>query len=639
MRPLSPSKSRELSIGAPFSSANQFLFSGASLPLWRSVLLGCLLLLLARALPAADTQPDLCSPSAEVQAALDALPKQTPEDTDWEFHQKELSAIKALMRQYPDNIFVQRRYIKAMSRPTEHPKVVDEYKNRLANTPGSASLAYLYAFTLIGRQSPESVKLLNAALEKDPKFPWPHFALAEIYSAPAFRDKAKADANMKAFFDACPASLDEYEGLTRYSDDRNVIGQRAAQLRALLEKRSDIHAIEAYQTLWSLEFKAAPPSEYEALRKKTAVDVQRIRALNLTNKEVWYKALEDGYKLTNDQKDSDWARNEREVRFPDPWEPPGVRKWYETHHYPGEDATAELKHAYYAEALVAATQWIKERPNSSALWYTKLDALAHLDNRPPAEIEAAADRFLKVAQENAGPTGLDSYEYFAVVEALAKKHLQPARVVELGQKGLEQSATEQKDMIDFADEKERSEIAFYDVHRDIDALGFVASAYIELQQPDQAQITLAKMDERVQDLKSLAGDKKNKQKSYLAQASKYWAGMARLAELQQRKQDAMAFYQSALLARFDAEEKSVPGEKDELVEDAKKLWVSLGGTDQAWMTWYGRRANELAQLTALRWDDASETLPAFELADLNGKTWSVQSLKGKTTFLNFWASW
>jgi hypothetical protein len=591
---------------------------------------------------------NVCEPGASAQAGLDALPKQTPEDTDWGFHEKELSAIKALMRQYPDDIFVQQRYIDAMyeryhdtpNGPTERDVVIEEYKRKSAANPDSAQLAYLYGFTLLGRQSAESMRLFESALEKNPKFPWPHLALVQIYSAPAFRDKAKANANIKAFLDACPASFDGYERLARYSDDKNVIGQRAAQLRILLEKRSDIQAIGTYQTLWALEFKAAPPSEYDALRKKTAMDVQRIHMVNLTDKKAWYKALEDGYKLTNDQKDSDWAKNEREVRFPDPWEPPAARKWYEAHHYPGEDATAEEKHAYYADALVAATQWIKERPSSPELWYMKLDALMHLDDTAPAEMEVAADQFLKVAEKNASPAGLRSYEYFAVVEALGKKHLQPARVVELGQKGLERWEIEHKEPgYDLFDEKERAEFDFYEVRYRVGALGFVAAAHTQLKQPEEAQITLAKMDERLQDLKSLAGDMRAKQKSYLAQVSKYWAGMARLAELQQHKQDAMAFYQSALLARFDAEEKPVPGEKDELAEDAKKLWVSLSGTDEAWMTWYGRRANELAQSNNLRWDDANDPLPAFELADLNGKTWSMQSLKGKTTFLNFWASW
>jgi hypothetical protein len=121
--------------------------------------------------------------------------------------------------------------------------------------------------------------------------------------------------------------------------------------------------------------------------------------------------------------------------------------------------------------------------------------------------------------------------------------------------------------------------------------------------------------------------------------SAYWDRIARLAELQQRKIDAMGFYENALLARLEAKQNPVPGEKDELAENAKKLWSSLGGTSEGWTMWYGRRANELARSVVLRWDEANQPLAPFELVDLNGKTWNVESLKGKVTFLNFWASW
>jgi hypothetical protein len=116
-----------------------------------------------------------------------------------------------------------------------------------------------------------------------------------------------------------------------------------------------------------------------------------------------------------------------------------------------------------------------------------------------------------------------------------------------------------------------------------------------------------------------------------------WDGS--LAELQDRKLDAVAFYENALITRLDAEQKPVAGENDELAEDAKKLWSRLGGTDDGWAMWYGRRANELARLATLRWENTNEPSPAFELVDLSGKSWNLEALKGKTTFLNFWASW
>jgi hypothetical protein len=115
--------------------------------------------------------------------------------------------------------------------------------------------------------------------------------------------------------------------------------------------------------------------------------------------------------------------------------------------------------------------------------------------------------------------------------------------------------------------------------------------------------------------------------------------MGRLAELQHRKIDAMGFYENALLARLDARQKPTPGETDELADRAKELWSSLGGTSAGWMIWYGRRANDVTQSAVLHWDDTNQPLAPFELVDLNGKTWTLASLKGKITFLNFWASW
>jgi hypothetical protein len=115
--------------------------------------------------------------------------------------------------------------------------------------------------------------------------------------------------------------------------------------------------------------------------------------------------------------------------------------------------------------------------------------------------------------------------------------------------------------------------------------------------------------------------------------------MGRLAELQKRKLDAMGFYENALLARLEAKQKLVSDQKDELAEDAKTLWSSLGGTSEGWTMWYGRRANELARIATLHWRDTNEPLAAFALPDLTGKTWNLESLKGKVIFLNFWASW
>jgi len=81
-------------------------------------------------------------------------------------------------------------------------------------------------------------------------------------------------------------------------------------------------AVGGYRTVWSLEFKAHPPSEYDPLRKQVGKDLERLRQLKLEDKREWYSALQEGYKLANDQKQSDWAEEQAQIRFPSPWSSP-----------------------------------------------------------------------------------------------------------------------------------------------------------------------------------------------------------------------------------------------------------------------------------------------------------------------------
>jgi len=582
---------------------------------------------------------EACAPSPAVKAALDALPAQTPADTDWEFGEKRLTTIQGLLQRYPSDVFVQRRYITAMARQFESEKAIAEYKARHEQSPDDAHVDYLYGLALLGRQSTESIKLFDAALQKDPNFPWPHLALAQIYAAPVFLDKEKSLAHVRALLDACPASFEGYEALSSV-DDKALIARSASRLRVLIQSRADSDAIGAYRTLWSLEFKAHPPSEYDQLRKQVVQDLYRIRALNLADDRKWYGTLEDGYKLASDQKESDWAKETRLTRFPDPWELSSMSKWDEDHHYPGEDAPADAKHAYYTERLAQTSAWIKERPNLTFLRWDRLDTMVHVD-ASPADIEAAADEGLKVAVKNAGPRGPSSDDYFSIAKSLSKKHLQPERVVELVQKGLVKFEVEAKEFFYDVDATKDfvAEIGFYRNYQRLDALGYQTDAFLQLKQTEKANAKLSETDQRLQDLNSLASDKQDRKKLYSIQLAAYWGRMGRLAEMRARKLDAMAFYENALLTRLDAQQKPEAGVKDELADDAQRVWTSLGGTAEGWQLWYARRADALADLPSLTWQVTNEPLPAFELADLNGKTWNLESLKGKLTFLNFWAVW
>ena len=581
----------------------------------------------------------VCGPALAVKAALDQLPEHSPALTDWQFHQQRVAALEALLHRYPDDVFVQRAYINSMYGASERDKVIAEYKALYEPNPDNPQSAYLYGLTLVGRQSGEAIKLFSAALQQNPKFLLPHLPLVTIYNSSAFLNKEQTAAHLRAFLDACPASLEGYEALTRM-DDKELLLPYAAPLRTLVTSRSDPDAVGAYQTLWALEFKAHPAADYDALRQQVGKDIERIRRLKLDDKRQWHEALEDGYKLVNDQKQSDWAQEQVQTRFPLYYELATMTKWFKDHHWPGDDATPEVKRAFYTDLLQQSTQWAKARPNTSFMWSYRLDAMEEIDDVPAADVETAADQMLKVAISNAGPEGPDSNTYSDIAEVLSKKHLEPERVVEMAQKGLDKLNVESKEPAYDLNSKENVDyFKFYRAYSRLQILGFEIDGDLQLKNAEKAQVALAQMDGWLQDLKALAGNNQTHKKSYARRLSAYWGQMAHAAELQGRKLDAMGFYENALLTRLDAEQKPEAGKKDELADDAHQLWARLGGTDEGWKLWYGRRADALANQSGLTWEDANLVLPAFEFTDLTGKTWNTAALKGKTTFLNFWASW
>jgi hypothetical protein len=603
-------------------------------------LVACLLLAIAASLPA-QTAP-VCGPSPQVQAALDKVPaNQTSDQSQYEFVQSRRTAIQALMRRFPGDMFVESAYIGSMQYyESDNLKVVDEYKARHEQQPDNAQVTYLYGTTLVNRDTRQAIKLFNEALDKAPNLFLPHLEFVTIYTSPNFLDKAQAISHEKAFLAACPTPLEGYSSLQEV-DDKELIAQSIPKLRQILEPRTDPAALSAYGTLWSLEFKARPPSEYDALRKQISADVARIRALNLQNSREWWSALQDGYKLSNDPKQSQWARSELETRFPLAREKLlSQDQWSKDHPHPNDDAPFDQKQAYERELLKQTDDWIKQRPNTIDIWYDRLGSMEYLDEVPASEVEACVNRVLELAQADAGPNPVDSNTRFRVAEALYKRKLDPQRQVEMARKGVQQLDEEAKQPpYDLYGKKLEEDLNFYRANQKTQGLFYEADGYVRLKQPNDARAALAQFVQALQAMKAQINDKDDRRKDYAGQESSYWNAMARLGQLQNRKLDAMAYYQSALLDRLDSGALPALGQKDDLADDAHDLWASLGGTDEGWKSWYGDRAAALANQSHLTWESAQDPLPPFQLTDLQGKTWQLADLKGKVVFLNFWASW
>ena len=109
------------------------------------------------------------------------------------------------MARFPDDIQANRRYQNDSGIPRE--ELIGQYKARMN---GDALTTYFYALVLASKDLPEAMRLFALSPEKDPAMAWPHMALAYHYASGAMVDKAKATAQVDAFFAKCPASYDFY---------------------------------------------------------------------------------------------------------------------------------------------------------------------------------------------------------------------------------------------------------------------------------------------------------------------------------------------------------------------------------------------------------------------------------------------
>lgn len=605
-----------------------------------------------------------CEAAGQIKIALEkfANTKQGPDETDYAFWLAQRNAIEKLRQQYPNDYFVQRAYVdnRMGGDPSTSPfpsekgslEMIAEYKALHEQHPDDPVIEDLYAITLIDRDTPSAIKLLDDVLQKKPALPWPHQDFLNIYTSPNFDDKTKLKSHLSALLIACPATLNNYSWVASNGDEeltRNTL----VRLRKVIGTRTDPDAVGAYPTLWSLEFKSHPPSDYDALRKEVAADVARIRALKRDDDFLWWYTLAQGYPLLGDEDQTKWAEAGRNLHIfledPALHTAPAIAHWFHDHPRPSDDDTKDHKRAFHRAELKQTGEWIAEYPKVKDVWRDRMEAMRGLDDVPPADCAATAERRLQLEEANNEPFPLYWYTYLDVADFLSTKHVNPAREVELGSKALDVIAAEwenveKKDLRSTSDDFDFYPKFFWPMNK-ARALLYESEGYARLKQPDQALAALAKVNLQLQALASdMAADPtrpglQGRNGLYHRFESQYWQGLARVAEFQGRNMDAIAYYQSALVGRFDSDHMPVPGEKDELADEAHQLWATLGGTDDGWDDLYKRRANVLAENPQLEWDKSQEPLPYFKLADLNGKMWTPADLQGKVTFINFWATW
>ncbi|HEU0177375.1 MAG TPA: redoxin family protein [Blastocatellia bacterium] len=623
---------------------SELLIASRRMALRRSVI-ACLLIISGFGVAIAQGKGYSCDPSPDVKAELKKIDKVGDEDLLYkQRRERQLAMLQELLKKHPDDYYVRKRYLDTRNSGFDSDKdaLIAEYRAQMEQRPNDPAAAYLYSRLIIGRNTKEAIEKMEKLIANSPEFPQPYIGLAQIYTYPNFRDAAKSKENLKKWMAKCPESTAALQLLSR-SDDKELTGEFARKLRARLESSTDPDDINNYDNLWTLEFKLKPVPEHAQVRQQIAEDLKRLRAKNLNTKE-WLSALQAGYKMAGDKEGRRWAEDEMSRLFPKSsatkWMIQG--RWRDENPYPKPEDPPEKKQAYYQATLKATDEWIKLWPDDASIWSSRFSALSELENTTDAEVEAAGERFLKATEKSEGDFYMIPPVTAIVARTYAKRNIATDRIPSLLQKGLaEIERMEKRSGVD--DLYPRGEGDSGGNLRYVRWMSWpiLAEAYAKLKQPEKAREVLAQMSEALK--KEMPGDKAKQgmKASYANDHVTYWQTTGKVAEAEGRKLDAFTSYQTALSFRpKSATPKS--GKKDEMADNAQRLWKELGGTDEGWNAHLAR--NEAAKgateaTEAATWDSKSQALPDFALTDLRGKSWKLADLKGKVAFINLWATW
>jgi thiol-disulfide isomerase/thioredoxin len=589
----------------------------------------------------AQTAKDYCEPSLAVKEELKNVDKVSDEDLPYKLsRERRIAMLQDLLKKFPHDFQLERRYQneRLSGLFVDKDALSAEYRSSAEKNPNDAAASYFYARLLVGRHTKEAIELLDKLANRAPEFPWTYLELAQIYNYPNFRDQTKLQENLRTWISKCPASMNGF-GLISRAGDKQMMTAAAQRLRARLESSTADDELHYWDDLWTVSFKLKSVPEYPQVRQEIADDLKRIRAKNLNTKE-WLLALAAGYKQADDKANQRWAEDELVRLFPKSEAAKRMvqARWRETYPYPKPEDSEAKKQAYHQAAVQITTEWLKQWPNDESIWSMRFYSLRELEGSANAEVEAVYNEYAKAHQQNEGYSySIPPIEVPAARFLLTRGfHLE--RIPELLQKGLAEvvkldARDSGSDLYPREEGSDDGNLKW--VRRE--SWPLLAEAYARLKQPAKAREILAQMAE---DLKQQKPADKEKT-GYAYQQATYWQTVAKVAEAEQRKLDALMAYQTALAFRPKSST-SKPGLKDGLSENAQRVWKELGGTDQGWEAYLAR--NELAKnkpdaAVTESWGAKNTLLPDFELADLKGHNWKLADLKGKVVFINLWATW
>ncbi|MGH9501803.1 MAG: hypothetical protein ACRD20_03035 [Terriglobales bacterium] len=161
----------------------------------------CVLLLLLSSMWA---QPIPCGPSPEIRNQLGRITVAVSGAADFD---RGLAPLFALRQRYPNDLWVNERYQDAVQQfgiEGHLRKLTEEYQVLSMQHPDGLIFTYLYARSLMGRNTSSAIQQMTEIITAHPDFAPAHRALAEIFASAAFHDESREKAERDRFLALCP---------------------------------------------------------------------------------------------------------------------------------------------------------------------------------------------------------------------------------------------------------------------------------------------------------------------------------------------------------------------------------------------------------------------------------------------------
>ncbi len=208
----------------------------------RSLQFGCFLWL---SLIAVHAQGRPCGPTPEIRSQLERILVVVTGPSDFDHG---LAPLAALRQRFPEDLWINERYQDAVQQygiEGHLRKLTEEYQVLSMQHPDDLMFTYLYARSVIGRNTSSAIQQLTEIVALNTAYAPAHGSLAEIYGSAAFHDEVKERIERDRFRELCPESSRSARDLAPYPSALPEPSPLIDQAEALLKERGDPDRVAA----------------------------------------------------------------------------------------------------------------------------------------------------------------------------------------------------------------------------------------------------------------------------------------------------------------------------------------------------------------------------------------------------------